>query len=428
MLVEFTVENYRSFKDRHTFSLLASKDKDLVEENTFWVNDKTRLLKTTLIYGANASGKSNLFSALGFFFKFAVTSGPKLQKGDEIKIHPFLFSKQTQEKPSSFELIFYIKNEENFPVRYRYGYTIDKSHIIEEHLYAVNKVREVMLFIRNDQSIEYSPVNFKERENVKENAVRENATFLSVCSQNNGEISGNIILYFKSISVISGLSDLSLITHNKIDKGEKLERIVHFLQFADIQVQDIQQKKMPVNFTQGVDDSELVEFFKKKFPNAQENETFYGHALYDGEKKDGEYFLPEEDESTGTRKLFSYAGLILTALDNGSVLFIDEFDSSLHPLIVENIVKLFNSPQYNPKNAQLVVSCQAVNIMTNRLFRRDQIWFCEKDKYGASDLYSLMDIDEPVRKDATYNKNYLLGKYGAIPAIDSIRLQMGCND
>jgi len=130
-------------------------------------------------------------------------------------------------------------------------------------------------------------------------------------------------------------------------------------------------------------------------------------------------------ESSGTLKLFSYSDVILEALKEGTSIFIDEFDNMLHPLIIEGIVKLFNSSITNPKNAQLIISCHAVNIMTNKLFRRDQIWFCEKDQYGATDLYSLVEYKEPVRKDASYNKNYLQGKYGAIPYIDEILLQAG---
>lgn len=111
-------------------------------------------------------------------------------------------------------------------------------------------------------------------------------------------------------------------------------------------------------------------------------------------------------------------------MDKGGVLFIDEFDSSLHPLIVENIIRLFNDKRFNRNNAQLIVSCQSVSLMTNKLFRRDQIWLCEKDRYGASEIYSLMDFEDLVRKDANFNKNYLAGKYGAVPNIDVIRLQM----
>jgi len=130
-------------------------------------------------------------------------------------------------------------------------------------------------------------------------------------------------------------------------------------------------------------------------------------------------------ESAGTLKLFSYSDAIIDALEKGTQLFIDEFDTMLHPLIIEGIIKLFNSSLTNPNNAQLIISCHAVNIMTNRLFRRDQIWFCEKDQYGATDLYSLVEYKEPVRKDALYNKSYLQGKYGAIPYIDEILLQAG---
>ncbi|MDR3236869.1 MAG: ATP-binding protein [Spirochaetia bacterium] len=115
----------------------------------------------------------------------------------------------------------------------------------------------------------------------------------------------------------------------------------------------------------------------------------------------------------------------MNALENGTPIFIDEFDTMLHPLIIEAIVKLFNSPTSNPKNAQLVISCHAINILTNKLFRRDQIWFCEKDQFGATDLYSLVEYEEPVRRDALFNKNYLQGKYGAVPYINEILFQAG---
>jgi AAA15 family ATPase/GTPase len=116
------------------------------------------------------------------------------------------------------------------------------------------------------------------------------------------------------------------------------------------------------------------------------------------------------------------------ALKNGAPLFVDEFDSLLHPLIIESIIKLFNSPIHNPNNAQLVISCHAVNILTNKLLRRDQIWFCEKDQYGATDLYSLVEYKEPVRNDAIFSKNYLQGKYGAVPYIDDINFQIGAEN
>ncbi|MBD5438077.1 MAG: ATP-binding protein [Treponema sp.] len=424
MLIEFSVENFRSFKEKQTFSLLASKDKSLLGENTFLINQKYNLLKTAMIYGANASGKSNLFNALVFFLSFTILSGPRGQNGEPIKAIPFMLDVQKQHEPSSFEIMFLLSDSENTPIRYRYGLKLNKAQILEEYLFAVNKTREVNLFERENQDITANKTWFSEYGTFNPKIVRKNASYLSICAQNNGEISSKIIKYFQNLIVLSGINIPSIFTFNSPKKSENLTRVTKFLQFADIQIKDLKKRKVPVNFDDT--DPEFSEFLKRKFPNAQEDQILYTHELYDKDVSIGTFDLPDEEESVGTRKLFDYAGFILSILDKGGILFIDEFDSSLHPIIVENIVKLFNDPCINKNNAQLVISCHAVTLMTNKLFRRDQIWFCEKDKYGASDLYSLLDIDEPVRKDATYNKSYLTGKYGAIPNIDIIRLQMEC--
>lgn len=421
MLIEFTVENFRSFRKKQTFSLLASKDKELLEQNTFRAN-KYNLLKTEIVYGANASGKSTLFMALISLLKFSVLSGPRSQKGDTIDIAPFMLDVNNQNEPSFFEILFILENEDSTPIRYRYGIKLDRKHVIEEYLFAVNKIKEVNLFDRIEQSITPNKTYFPESENFSTKTVRDNASYLSVCAQNNGEISGKIIKYFKKITVTSGIDTPPFITMERINRGENLNRITKFLQFADIQVQGLKKQRTPVTFD--IPDPDLAEFLKKKFPNAENDQISYAHNLYDKEEKKGFWYFTEDLESLGTRKLFNYAGVILPTLDNGGVLFIDEFDSSLHPLIVENIIKLFNDKRFNKNNAQLIVSCQSVSLMTNKLFRRDQIWICEKDKYGATEIYSLMDFEDLVRKDANFNKNYLAGKYGGVPNIDLIRLQM----
>ena len=421
MLIEFTIENFRSFKERQTFSLLASKDKDLFEQNIFFAK-KYNLLKTAIVYGANASGKSTLFIALASFLEFSVESGPKRQKGDPINISPFMLDLNKQNKPSFFEIIFMLKNKDSTLTRYRYGIKMDKKHVLEEYLFAVNKTKEVNLFDRIEQSIKTNKIYFPEAETFNAKIVRDNASYLSVCAQNNGEISGKIIKYFKQIYVTTGISTPPFITMEQINRGEDLDRITKFLQFADIQVQGLKKESTDVNFD--IPDPDLAEFFKKKFPDAKNDQILYAHNLYEGEKKKGLLYFPEGYESLGTRKLFNYAGLIIPILDNGGVLFIDEFDSSLHPLVIENIIKLFNDQRFNKHNAQLIMSCQSVTLMTNKMFRRDQIWLCEKDKYGSSEIYSLMDFEDLVRKDATFNKSYLAGKYGAVPNIDIIRFQM----
>lgn len=416
MLVQFSVENYKSFKDERTFSFLSTSDTSLLE-NTFEVNDKARLNKTSVIYGANASGKSNVFKALTFFFKFAVFSGPNTQAGDKTGTKPFIFSDETVNEPSSFELIFYIP-EDGRPIRYRYGFSVNSHQVVQEYLYAVNNVRESELFYRENQKIDVSPVHFKEgKRNV--GAVRENASFLSVCAQANGEISRKIVAYFRNFTVIAGYSDRIIPYSMDEIYSEKHDRILNFLHFADLQIKDFRKVEEPQDPSEfeSVPDPDIREFLIKKISGVKRSEFHYGHPFFRGKEEDGTAFIDESEESRGTNKLFGYAPYFFEILDKGGVLCIDEFDSSLHPIIVENLIQLFNSPVTNPHNAQLLVSCHTTNIMNNELLRRDQIWFCEKDRFGATDLYSLSDYK--VRKDASYSKNYLYGKYGGIPSVRS---------
>jgi AAA15 family ATPase/GTPase len=422
MIAEFTIENYRSFKERHTLSLVAANShRELQESNTFEAG-KQRFLKTATIYGANASGKSNFFKALSFFKNFAVYSGPRKQVGDSIEVDAFYFSKQTGDKSSSFELIFFMKNADGNNIRYRYGFSVTPQKVIAEYLFAVFNVREVTLFTRENQEITTTD-HFREGASVKL-AVRQNCSFLSVCAQNNGETAMSIVRYLQNMFITSGLQNIALITKARLHESDDASaEILDFLHFADIQINALHIKQEPLDV-----DNEHLEAFLKRNPLSGQpmKETYlFGHDYFNNDENIGSVLLPEHHESSGTQKLFAYAMPVITALKNGTPLFIDEFDAQLHPLILESIIRLFHSPEKNPKNAQLVVSCHAVNILTNKLFRRDQVWFCEKDRCGATDLYSLVEYKEPVRSDAAFSKNYLRGKYGAVPYISEIAVQFG---
>jgi AAA15 family ATPase/GTPase len=425
MIAEFTVENFRSFKEKQTFSLLATKNKELLDSSTFEIDKKQRLLKSAVIYGANASGKSNFFQALVFFLNFSVWSGPRKQAGDIIEIDYFYFSKQTEQGPASFELIFYLKNTDRKNIRYRYGFTITHEEVIAEYLFAIYNTREVTLFTREKQDI-VTTNYFHEGSRIK-SAVRSNCSFLSVCAQNNGDIATKIIQYFREMLVTTGLSDITPVTKKGlISSGDNARiQVLNFLHYADIQVKElvVKHKSLDINELP----PEMLDYYKKtKQAKPPEKITYhFGHDYFDGKEKIDTALIPEDEESAGTQKLFAYSIPIIPALENGTPLFIDEFDTQLHPLILENIIRLFHSQDINKNNAQLVISCHAVNIMTNKNFRRDQIWFCEKDQYGATNLYSLVEYDEPVRNDAAFEKNYLQGKYGAIPYINEIALQFG---
>jgi AAA15 family ATPase/GTPase len=415
VIAEFTVQNYRSFKERHTFSLVSTKNRELAESNVFEAEEKLRFLKTAVIYGANASGKSNFFKALSFFKTFAIFSGPRKQVGDPIEAEPFCFSKHTENEPSSFEIIFFMKNNDGKIIRYRYGFSVTTKEVIAEYLFAIFNVRELTLFTREKQEIT-STSHFREGAKIK-SEVRPNCSFLSVCAQTNGEIAVSIVRYFQYILITSELKNIASVTKNRLSMpgDDARNEVLDFLHFADIQINELRVIREPANSQLDTDFTEFLKRHSGIKPPYRET-YFFGHAYFDNGKNAGTVLIPEDQESSGTQKLFAYAIPVTSALKNGSPLFIDEFDAQLHPLILENIIKLFNSPEKNPKNAQLIISCHAVNILTNKLFRRDQIWFCEKDQYGATDLYSLVEYEEPVRNDAAFGKKYLQGKYGAIPS------------
>lgn len=421
MLVEFSVKNFKSIKEEQTFSLLATKDAELEMENTFEISNKITALRSAVICGANASGKSNLFQALHSFINFAIQSAAQKQLGDSISTVPFLLSLETKNKPSVFEIIFYMSTENGEPIRYRYGLGITKEKVTHEYLFAINNVREVSLFTRKEQEFDVSGTYFKEGTKLVD-STRNNASFLSVCAQNNGHISGSIITYFRSMFIASGLHDLTPFTLEKIKDKAYSKKILDFLHSADIQVEDFKIDLLPLE-QEMFPDPIVYKMISNDFPSAKFKKLSFAHKVFDGEKESGYEYFSNNDESSGTQKLFEYAVPILDALENGTLLFIDEFDVCLHPSIVSAIISLFNSSETNPKNAQLIISCHESHVLKKEIFRRDQIWFCEKTSFGATDLYSLSEFKKKaVRNDAAFSKNYLNGEYGGVPHVKELDL------
>lgn len=431
MFAEFSVENYKSFKERVTLSFVASTDKTLLGENTFRATPKVRLNKTSVLYGANASGKSNLFEALAFFLRFAVFSGPRGQHGDPTGVEVFVLDNYSNTKPSSFEFVIFTENDDGKPMRYRYTLELTSERVLSEGLYVVTNSREYELFYREGQKIETSPSLFKESRNVIKGSIRENASYLSVCAQFNGEHCGRVIEVLRKFVVLSGdvrLANSLVYTENMTP--EQHERILRFLRFADLQIEDFKIQTPLFDYGHVAEDAPSGYYGRKSggvLPrSAKEKRVYFAHPVYnENHERIGVKYIPDSEESAGTKQVFVLAQFLLEAFENGGVLFIDELDSSLHPKILEALIGLFNSPVENPRNAQLFFSCHLTNILRNSIFRRDQIWFSEKNQYGESDLYSLFDFKDPVRKDASYSKNYLSGKYGATPHVNEAILLNG---
>lgn len=421
MLIEFSVGNYRSFKEKVTFSMVAAEivaqDKKLDQNNVFLVSENFKLLKSAAIYGANASGKSNLAKALEFMRWFMINSSKDTQSTDLIRVERFRLSTETDLEPSFFEIVFLLNGQ-----KYRYGFEATPEQVISEWLFYVPNLRETKLFERDGDKIE-STKKYNNPEGLKK-ITRKNALFLSVCAQFNVEIAENILESLRKINIISGLIDqqYKMITIDFLLGKQKFDNIIQLIRNLDLGIQDIYVNKRDITYDilpNHIPD-ELKNIILKNGPvTGTEVQTIHTKFDNQGNIVSHELFNLEAQESEGTQKIFSLAGPLVDTLEEGKVLIIDEFDARLHPLISREIVQLFNSNNSNPKNAQLIFMTHDTNLLSNKLFRRDQIWFTEKNRYGATDLYSLVEY-KGVRNDASFENDYIRGKYGAIPYIHNL--------
>lgn len=394
MIIQFSVENFLSFKEQVTLSLVASalkENQSLVNGIVFELEGANiSLLKSAAIYGANASGKSNLIKALDFFKWFIINSSKEVQSGEKIFVDSFRLHKDTESEPSYFEAIF-----ADAGFQYRYGFEVDATRVYREWLYRkINKrkSKEVELFFRNGEEYIIHPKYAIGKEVVSKKMVRENALLLSVSAQFNETVSTNIMKWLSDTIIVTDKNDKQIwdMATAQMDNPEMRQRIVEFSKFADFGIYDIQKI---------------------------DNTITSSHIQYDEEGKNVKNitFQFRKHESEGTIKYFSLAYPIIDALDNGKRLIIDEFDSKMHPLLTSKIISLFNSTDTNKKNAQLIFTTHDTNLLNAGLFRRDQIWFTQKDTYGASELYSL--VEYKVRNSTPFEKEYLMGKYGGVPLV-----------
>ncbi|MFA5778798.1 MAG: ATP-binding protein [Elusimicrobiota bacterium] len=412
MIIQFTVGNFLSFKEKITLSMVKSAKHEL-PENVIKINDDFELLKSAVVYGANASGKSNLMFALSFMRFFTIYSFRTYQVGEEIGTYSFLLNEQTKNKPSFFEIIFIVDN-----ITYKYGFEVDNKNVQKEWLYYTPKTKEEKLFIREGQKFDLSE-DFSEGKNKETNA-RANCLFLPVVSQLNGPISSKIIKWFMKIHISSFPSVGSIISSIEKDPNLK-EDVMEFVSIADNGVKDFSIKSIDIPPEQ------LNESNPQKKKKELVKKLVYFIRNVFNEKNEISSELPIEMdnfESAGTKKMFALSVPVINALRNGEILVIDELETHLHPKLFKHIIKLFNSYS-NKNNAQLIFATHNLTCMNNECFRRDQIWFTEKNSFGESSLFSLADYklnDKKIRNDAIYSKDYLLGKYGAIPFIDDIIL------
>jgi len=435
MIIEFTVGNFRSFKEPVTLSMVAAKlkarDPKININNTIRVNDKLTLLTSSAIYGANASGKSNLVHALRFMRSFVLSSSRETQVAETIEVQPFRLSTETANSPSLFEVTFIVED-----MQYRYGFEANNERIISEWLFFTPKQREARLFIRQEDRIECARV-FKEGSGL-EDKTRPNALFLSVAAQFNGPIATSILIWFRKLGIISGLSDIGYrsYTLEQFEKDDFRAEIINRVKALDLGIQDVridkpadvkESAKPSISISVAIPNDNIAELLQERLEKVfgagnvhpMSIQTIHKKYDADGLPVGEETFDLGVNESEGTQKLFFLTGPLINTLTTGRVLVIDEMEARMHPLITRSVIELFNSLDTNPKRAQLIFTTHDTNLLSKNFFRRDQIWFIEKDHYEASHLYSLAELK--VRNDASFESDYIEGRYGAIPFIGNLR-------
>lgn len=412
MLVEFKIKNFRSFREETTLSMVASADKTL-PDNTVAAPEfgGRNLLRSAVVYGPNAAGKSNLIAAASFVDDF-VNSSMERKLNSPIEVAPFLLVAKPDFAPVEFEITFI--DSQN--VRYQYGFHVTTEQVVREWLVAYPKGLPQTWFEREHPVGKepgwYFGRNLKGRNSQVADLTRPDVLFLSNAAKLNHRQLRRVFEWFQnSLRVIDPEEVGSTLFLYSAVKAKEEERsragIRNLLEVADFGISDFDVQER--TFTDKDFPDDMPTELRNELVNKKTLDIFMRHPVAGV----GEIPLPIKEESSGTQRYFALSGPLYAVLENGWTLFVDELDASLHPKLVRYIVELFHNPQINLKGAQLIFNTHDTTLMDGDLFRRDQIWFVEKDRQGCSHLYPLLDYSP--RKDEALAKGYLLGRYGAIP-------------
>lgn len=403
-LIEFSVENYKIFKERATFSMLSRKNK-----HTF-ISNGQNLLKSSIIYGPNSSGKSTLLEALTLMSS-GILDSTNINKGESLPYYPFLLSESTSNAPVFFESVFSLGDK-----IFKYNFSFLRDRIVQENLFRIlSDGKEKKYISRKENKINVYE-DFKDSKDIKEKT-RKEVLFLSAASQWNNKLAMKIVEGFNNINTIQGYNSAAYNNFTvKLFKEDPVikKQILEILRKADFCISDasVEEIKIPqeiitqmksLNIKDVKETSDLITFMHDKFDEKN--------------KKIGTQKININLESVGTQKFFSILGPVIDTINNGQVLIIDEFDNSLHPFLTKFIMDYFENN--NPNNAQLIATTHDTSLLSYKDdFDRAQFWFTEKDKFGASKLISLAEFK--LRNDTEFFKKYFDGQFGGLPYIDSI--------
>ncbi len=420
MLIEMNVANFRSFSDVQTFSLVKGKGEELVGSNSFkaGLTNELELLRSAAIYGPNASGKSNFLRALRAMRLIVLESAANQQRGDLLSVTPFRLSPDTRQAPSEFEVTFLVDG-----IRYQYGFSATAEQIHEEWLLAYPKGRAQRWFTRvwlaEQNRFEWElGNNLAGEKQLWQKSTRDNALFLSTAVQLNSEQLQPVFDWFKTTLRMANVDGWGPSFSAHLCENNEKSKVMDFLNAADIHIDDVQIETRPFDLNELPDD--MPDSLKSLIAGQMKGEKVREIKTIHKDSEGNLVTFDLDDESDGTQKLFAFAGPWIDSLENGYVLFIDELHGNLHPRLVRYLVELFHNPEINTKNAQLIFTTHETSILNQDVFRRDQIWFCEKDKKQATSLYPLTDFS-PRKGRENLELAYLSGRYGALPFVKHVR-------
>lgn len=428
MLIQFSVENFLSFKNEAILNMQASNDKSNPQNiiNSAQGTD-FNLLKCVLIYGANASGKTNLFKAMFLVRKLVATSAKNQSDDGSLGIVPFKLDESCLTKPSTFDVTFIEDG-----TRYQYGFSATEKRIVQEWLYSYPHNRRRILFERSCYDKDkpfYFGEHWKGEAQRLATMTRDNALFISVATQFNHKLARKITNWFRIKfrfirSDPIGSSEEVYTARTCFEYDEAKNDVLRLLKNADFAIDDISIERKNIRELDRIKSlpPKLIDIVAEKMDVQLDKEKGFNLKFeHTGVSKNGKtipVLFNIAEESNGTQKYFAIAGPLLNALENGSCLMADELDVRLHPLLTNSIIEMFQSDKVNEK-AQLVCAIHDIHIMSQKdKIRRDQIWFADREKNGSTRLYSAWDYK--ARKYEKIHKNYLAGSYDAIPYIEEL--------
>ena len=414
MLMEFAVENFKSIKDEVRLSLVAGPGKEhrgthLTTPELNRGARSTPLVRSAAIYGANAAGKTNLLRALQAMQHVVIRSGRDM---DELPITPFRFDPNSGSQPTTFEVLGIVNR-----MRFQYGFSATQNVVTGEWLYAWPRGR-IQFWFERTTDVETGAVkcNFGDKltgdREVWRRATRPNALLLSTAVTLNSAQLRPVFAWFHDRLHVAGVGGWANVFSIEWCSGNRKAEVIRFLRAADLAIEDLRiiQEDFSPEMLSGDMPSELRHQIKEEFSGAKVMQVRLSHETDQSRLVE----LDLEEESDGTQKIFALSAPWLHTLDNGHVIVFDELHDNLHPALVRFLVDRFHDPQVNTKGAQLVFTTHDTSILSQDVFRRDQIWFCERNPRQETKVFPLTEF-RPRRGVENLERSYLAGRYGALP-------------